>query len=191
MDSLFESKSGWCLWRLSFQMSLWCDKYRPKSFDELDYQLEQAALLQTLVKSLKSIGWRLWESLDENFRWRATIFLICSSLVRVVQGKRLESNVFCVHSTAMVSTRWDSKKINSKHHHERKWISPLLVAIIMCKRIPGRDKQGDISPQTDSDHHSQWCGYLRSSGSSRIDQDHCPNETNQSERTKIVQRSVR
>jgi hypothetical protein len=31
-------------------MSLWCDKYRPKIFDELDYQLEQAALLQTIVK---------------------------------------------------------------------------------------------------------------------------------------------
>jgi hypothetical protein len=30
-------------------MSLWCDKYRPKTFDELDYQLEQAVLLQTLV----------------------------------------------------------------------------------------------------------------------------------------------
>jgi len=32
-------------------MSLWCDKYRPKTFDELDYQLEQAALLQTIVAS--------------------------------------------------------------------------------------------------------------------------------------------
>jgi hypothetical protein len=31
-------------------MSLWCDKYRPKAFDELDYQLEQAALLQTIVR---------------------------------------------------------------------------------------------------------------------------------------------
>ncbi|CAF3335022.1 unnamed protein product [Rotaria sp. Silwood1] len=32
-------------------MSLWCDKYRPKTFDELDYQLEQAALLQAIVAS--------------------------------------------------------------------------------------------------------------------------------------------
>jgi hypothetical protein len=31
-------------------MSLWCDKYRPKTFDELDYQLEQAKLLQNIVK---------------------------------------------------------------------------------------------------------------------------------------------
>ncbi len=33
-------------------MSLWCDKYRPKSFDELDYQLEQATLLQAIVKEI-------------------------------------------------------------------------------------------------------------------------------------------
>jgi replication factor C subunit 3/5 len=32
-------------------MSLWCDKYRPKTFDELDYQLEQAELLRTIVAS--------------------------------------------------------------------------------------------------------------------------------------------
>ncbi|CAM4749901.1 unnamed protein product [Rotaria magnacalcarata] len=32
-------------------MSLWCDKYRPKTFDELDYQLQQAELLQTIVAS--------------------------------------------------------------------------------------------------------------------------------------------
>lgn len=32
-------------------MSLWCDKYRPKTFDELDYQLNQAELLQTIVAS--------------------------------------------------------------------------------------------------------------------------------------------
>jgi replication factor C subunit 3/5 len=32
-------------------MSLWCDKYRPKTFDELDYQLEQADLLKTIVAS--------------------------------------------------------------------------------------------------------------------------------------------
>ena len=30
-------------------MSLWCDKYRPKTFDELDYQLPQASLLRTIV----------------------------------------------------------------------------------------------------------------------------------------------
>ncbi|UJR25849.1 hypothetical protein I4U23_007199 [Adineta vaga] len=30
-------------------MSLWCDKYRPKTFDELDYQLEQANLLKSIV----------------------------------------------------------------------------------------------------------------------------------------------
>ena len=36
---------------LFFQMSLWCDKYRPKTFDELDFQLDQAALLQTIVAS--------------------------------------------------------------------------------------------------------------------------------------------
>ena len=36
-------------------MSLWCDKYRPKTFDELDYQLEQAELLQTIVN--KSFHW--------------------------------------------------------------------------------------------------------------------------------------
>ncbi len=35
----------------TFQMSLWCDKYRPKTFDELDYQLEQAELLKTIVSS--------------------------------------------------------------------------------------------------------------------------------------------
>jgi hypothetical protein len=35
---------------LFFQMSLWCDKYRPKNFHELDYQLEQAELLKTIVK---------------------------------------------------------------------------------------------------------------------------------------------
>ncbi len=33
-------------------MSLWCDKYRPKKFDELDYQLEQAELLKTIVKRI-------------------------------------------------------------------------------------------------------------------------------------------
>ncbi|CAF5211541.1 unnamed protein product, partial [Rotaria magnacalcarata] len=30
-------------------MSLWCDKYQPKTFNELDYRLEQAALLQAVV----------------------------------------------------------------------------------------------------------------------------------------------
>ncbi|CAF1541155.1 unnamed protein product, partial [Adineta steineri] len=30
-------------------MSLWCDKYRPRNFQELDYQFEQAKLLQTIV----------------------------------------------------------------------------------------------------------------------------------------------
>ncbi|CAF4672752.1 unnamed protein product [Rotaria socialis] len=30
-------------------MSLWCDKYQPKTFNELHYQLEQAALLQAVV----------------------------------------------------------------------------------------------------------------------------------------------
>ena len=34
-----------------FQMSLWCDKYRPKTFEELDYQLDRAVLLQTIVAS--------------------------------------------------------------------------------------------------------------------------------------------
>jgi hypothetical protein len=38
--------------KLFFQMSLWCDKYRPKKFDELDYQLEQAELLKTIVKRI-------------------------------------------------------------------------------------------------------------------------------------------
>jgi hypothetical protein len=33
-------------------MSLWCDKYCPKTFDELDYQLEQAKLLQNIVKRI-------------------------------------------------------------------------------------------------------------------------------------------
>lgn len=32
-------------------MSLWCDKYRPKTFEELDYQLDRAVLLQTIVAS--------------------------------------------------------------------------------------------------------------------------------------------
>ncbi|CAF1521097.1 unnamed protein product, partial [Didymodactylos carnosus] len=32
-------------------MSLWCDKYRPKTFDELDYQHEQAELLKNIVSS--------------------------------------------------------------------------------------------------------------------------------------------
>lgn len=30
-------------------MELWCDRYRPKTFDELDYQLEQAQSIKTLV----------------------------------------------------------------------------------------------------------------------------------------------
>jgi len=30
-------------------MSLWCDKYQPKTFDELDFQLEQAELLKNIV----------------------------------------------------------------------------------------------------------------------------------------------
>ncbi|CAF0984613.1 unnamed protein product [Adineta steineri] len=33
----------------SLMMSLWCDKYRPRNFQELDYQFEQAKLLQTIV----------------------------------------------------------------------------------------------------------------------------------------------
>ena len=37
----------------SFQMSLWCDKYRPKSFDELDYQIEQAVAMKKIVNEIK------------------------------------------------------------------------------------------------------------------------------------------
>ena len=31
-------------------MSLWCDRYRPKTFKELDYNLKQAKQLQRMVK---------------------------------------------------------------------------------------------------------------------------------------------
>lgn len=31
-------------------MSLWCDRYRPKSFKELDYNVKQADQLQRMVK---------------------------------------------------------------------------------------------------------------------------------------------
>ena len=31
-------------------MSLWCDKYRPKSFEELDYGQKQSNQLQKMVK---------------------------------------------------------------------------------------------------------------------------------------------
>ncbi|CAF1202647.1 unnamed protein product, partial [Adineta ricciae] len=39
------------VFRTAKKMSLWCDKYRPKTLNELDYQIEQAHRLKTIINN--------------------------------------------------------------------------------------------------------------------------------------------
>ena len=119
-------------------MSLWCDKSRPTSFDQLDYQLEQAVLLQTLVHSFhfRSIIIVIdpWTMIS---RSTAEIFLISWSLDRVVRGKRLEFTVFCARSMETGSNRYAWRNINSRRLRGKRSISRRLEVTFMFKSIRG------------------------------------------------------